>query len=187
MRIRERTVKVIDPSMKLAIGTVEELAGGTDGKRVVIETIEYLPYLTQGMVTVERKAEEVLITLLEMCLRKSLSIRDSMGNVHDDFGGWCYVQAKAISLITGEFVEDVVNKLWYGTEKLLSDVLCIMPYYSLRMIHYSVTTREIIFTGDYGRIVTPCVTFVNYDFMLQTDSIVNKAFFINSLEYDKAF
>ena len=176
MRIRDCKVKIIDPSMKLAIGSMEELAGTNNGKRVVVESLYFLPPLYSNQITVNRTEDEVMATLVEMCLRKALYIRDPMGNVQDDFYGWSYVQYKAVSLVTGDVVEDILNKIWYGAEKMLNEVFCTIPYYSLREIHYSVKTREIVFAGDYGQALTPYVQFINHDTSLTRDSIVLNAF-----------
>jgi len=176
MRTRDCRVKVVDSSMKLMIGSMTDIAGTNDGKKVVVESLYFLPSLYSNWVTVNRTEDEVMATLLEMCLRKAMYIRDPMGNVQDDFYGWGYVQTKGVSLVTGEYVEDIMNKIWYGVEKLLNEVFCSIPYYSLREIHYSIKTREIVFAGDYSQALTPYVQFINHDIGLTRDTIVNSAF-----------
>lgn len=178
MRVRNCRVKISDPNMKLAIGSMEEISKASDGKRVVIETLYFLPNLLSNYITVNRTEDEVMVALLEMCLRRSMLIRDAMGNVGDDFYGWSYVQYKAVSFLTGEVVEDIVNKVWYGVEQLLNEVFCNIPYYSLREIHYSVKTREIVFAGDYSQALTPYVQFINHDTDQQQDTIVNQAMYV---------
>lgn len=175
MRFRNRRVKQNNPDMKLAIGSMQEIAKTNDGKAVIVDGLHFLPELFSNNITVDRLEHEVMVTLFEMCLRKAMAIRDPMGNVEDDFYGWSYVQYKAVSLLSSEVVEDFTNKIWYGVEKMLDNVFCHMPYYALREIHYSVLTREIVFAGDYGSALTPYVQFVNYDTDGRPDSIVHRA------------
>ena len=176
MRIRNCRVKVIDPSMTLAIGTMEEIEKMSNGKSIVVATLSFLPSIYANDITVNRLEDEVMCTLVEMCLRKALAVRDAMGNVVNDFGGWSYVQYKAISFLQGDRAEDCTNKLWYGIEHLYNQVFASMPYYALREIHYSIRSREIVFAGEYQQALNPYVKIINhYTDYCDPTSIVTKA------------
>lgn len=172
MRPKNCRVKQIDPTLRLAIGSLTDISNTDDGRAVLVENLYFLPVPRPEDVSVSNSIEDVQATLLEMCLRRSLMVRDTVGNVTDDFYGWNYVQYRALSFLRGDFAEDLINKAWYGLEKMLSQVFITMPYYALKQIHYSTVTREIVFVGDYKNATNEYVEFVRYG---GTESIVNQA------------
>ncbi len=160
---RNCRVKQINPDLRLAIGSLQEISQTDDGRAVLLQNLYFLPLPTAEVISVQNDVTEVLATLLEMCLRKSFAIRDTMGNVVDDFEGWGYVQCRSTAFLKGDDGEDIVNKVWYGVEKLLNEVFVNIPYYALAEIHYSVETREIVFIGDYRSATNEYVAFVRYE------------------------
>lgn len=172
MRPKNCRVKQIDANLKLAIGSLTDIAKTDDGRAIIVENLHFLPVPRPEDISVSNSVTDVQATLLEMCLRRALMIRDTMGNVQDDFYGWNYVQYRALNFLKGDFAEDLINKAWYGLEKMLAQVFITFPYYALRQIHYSTVTREIVFVGDFKNATNEYVEFVRY---AGTDSIVNCA------------
>jgi hypothetical protein len=66
---------------------------------------------------------------------------------------------------------------------MLNNVFITIPYYTLKEIHYSVKTREVMFVGEWGCALNPYVQFVNHDEKLKEDSIIPTAMYIVGKEW----
>jgi hypothetical protein len=183
MRFRNCKVKVVDRSAKLAIGSMEEISDREGGETIILDNLYFLPILSNSRISVDNPEYQVMGVLLELCFRRAFMIRDYMGNVKDDFWGNCVVQHKAINFLQSEYCEDITNKVWYGVERILNNVFITMPYYTLKEIHYSVKTREVMFVGEWGCALNPYVQFVNHDEKLKEDTIIPTAMYVVGKEW----
>lgn len=183
MRFRNCKVKVVNPTAKMAIGSMEEISNREGGETIIIDNLYFLPVLDRRHVTVSNPEYRVMGVLLEMCFRRAFMSRDYIGNVEDDFWGNCVIQHKAINFLTPEFCEDIANKVWYGVEKMLNKVFITTPYYTLKEIHYSIKTREIMFVAEWQCAVNPYVQFINHDEELKQDTIIPAAMYVVGKEW----
>ena len=172
MRSKHCKIKNLDFDWRLRIGTLEDIAVKGGNRGIVLERLYMLPNLNNVVVKVSNPKDEVLSTLVEMCVRVSCKHRDTMGNLPNSSVPWQTFMYKALTLIGGEHAEDLLTGMWEHMEVLLTKVFMSVPFYALAGIYYSVLTREIVFVSDFANACNQQVLMTNQAYHHTTDSIV---------------